>query len=191
MMTNTFAKPLVLAGAIAGLALLPACSETQPGEATSETQEETSLTVAAALGGKPDLASLNGAVSNAQITSIFEGSASYTLLAPVDDAFAALGEQGQALMTEEQGPVLAGVLRDHILPGHLTPENIADAIENQGGEVKMTSFGGGEVTFSMDGDTIVATNSAGEEARFTGSATAATNGVIIPIDTVLLPGEAS
>lgn len=188
-MKTNFTKPFVLVGAIAGLALLPGCSGSETVEPTAETQDNTTRTLAAAMGELPELASFNGAVSSAQLNSIFDGPASYTVLAPVDAAFSALGEQGQALMTEEQRPVLAGVIREHILPGHLTPEDLASAIESQGGKVAMTTFGGGDLTFSMDGDTIVATNSTGEVTRFSGTATAATNGVIIPVDTVLVPGE--
>ena len=190
-MKTNFTKPLVLAGAIAGLALLPACSGAETDENTEETQDYTTRTLAAALGELPELASLNGAISGAQLSSVFDGPASYTVLAPVDSAFSALGEQGQALMTEEQRPVLAGVLREHILPGHLTPEDFAAAIESQGGEVTMTTFGGGDLTFSKDGDTIIATSPSGEVARFSGTATAATNGVIIPVDSVMIPGEDS
>lgn len=188
-MKNNFARTLGLAGTIAGLLVLPACSASEGDESDQPTREETSRTLAAALGEVPDMASLNGAVSHAQIVSIFDGTASYTLLAPIDDAFSALGAQGQALMTEEQRPVLAGLLREHILPGHLTPENIASAIEQQGGPVTMTTFGGGEITFSLEGDTIVASNSSGRSAQVIGTATAATNGVIIPVDSVLVPGE--
>ena len=188
-MNNKFAKPFVLAGAIAGLALLPACSSDTTDETVEGTQEDTSRTLAAALGEMPDMASLNGALSSAQLVSIFEGAASYTVLAPNDDAFAALGEEGQALMTEEQRPVLTGVLREHILPGHMTPENIRSAIESQDGEVAMTTFGGEQITFTLDGETIVATLPSGQSTRFSGNAIAATNGVIIPVDSVLVPGE--
>ncbi|MBX7539996.1 fasciclin domain-containing protein [Qipengyuania sphaerica] len=190
-MKTNFTKPFVLAGAIAGLALLPACSsdadvdESDP----SVTNEEATRTLAASLGDLPELASLNGAISEAELGSIFDGPGSYTLLAPNDAAFEALGEEGKALMTEEQRPVLVGLLREHILPGHLTPENIAKAIDDKGGDVTMTTLGGGDVTFSKDGDTISVSNGIGSTAKIASSATAATNGVIIPLDTVLVPEQ--
>lgn len=187
-----FTKPFVLAGAIVALASLPACSEgadTAESENATETQEEATFTLAASLSDMPDMASLNGAIAAAQLGSIFDGPGSYTLLAPNDAAFDALGEEGDVLMTEEQRPVLVGLLREHILPGHLTPENIAQALEDQEGEVTMTTLGGGEVTFSREGETIMVTNNAGSTAQLASSATAATNGVIIPLDTVLVPTE--
>ena len=190
-MKTNFTKPFVLAGAIAGMALLPACSsdaDTAEDEAT--TQEEATRTMAASLGDLPDMATLNGVISEAEFGSIFDGPASYTLLAPNDAAFNALGEEGQALMGEEQRPVLIGLLREHILPGHLTPENIAQALETNGGEVTMTTLGGGEVIFAKDGETITVSNGNGSTAKLAANATAATNGVIIPLDTVLVPEEA-
>lgn len=189
-----FTKPFVLAGAIAGFSLLPACSDASDTAEASEdaaTQQEASRTVAASLNDLPDLTKLNGAISESQLGSIFDGPASYTLLAPNDAAFEALGEDGQALLTKEQRPVLVGLLREHILPGHLTPENIAQALDEQDGEVTMTTLGGGEVTFSREGETIIVANSGGSTARLTNGATAATNGVIIPLDTVLVPEEAA
>ena len=190
-MKTNFTKPFVLAGAIAGLALLPACSsDADTVDEDGTTQEEATRTLAASLGDLPDMASLNGAISEAELGSIFDGPGSYTLLAPNDAAFNALGEEGKTLMSEEQRPVLIGLLREHILPGHLTPENIAQALEDKGGDVTMTTLGGGEVTFSKDGDTISVSNGMGSTAKLATNATAATNGVIIPVDTVLVPAEA-
>ena len=190
-MKTNFTKPFVLAGAIAGLALLPACSsDAETVDEDGTTQEEATRTLAASLGDLPDMASLNEAISEAELGSIFDGPGSYTLLAPNDAAFNALGEEGKTLMSEEQRPVLIGLLREHILPGHLTPENIAQALEDKGGDVTMTTLGGGEVTFSKDGDTISVSNGMGSTAKLATSATAATNGVIIPVDTVLVPAEA-
>ncbi len=189
-----FTKPFVLAGAIAVFSLLPACSDASDTAEAGEdaaTQQEATRTVAASLNDLPDLSNLNGAISESQLGSIFDGPASYTLLAPNDAAFEALGEDGQTLLTEEQRPVLVGLLREHILPGHLTPENIAQALDEQDGEVTMTTLGGGEVTFSREGETITVANSGGSTARLTNGATAATNGVIIPLDTVLVPEEAA
>ena len=189
-MKTNFTKPFVLAGAIAGLALLPACSgDVEAPEADGATQEDATRTLAASLGELPDMASLNGAISEAQLGSIFDGPGSYTLLAPNDEAFGALGEDAAALMSEEQRPILVGLLREHILPGHLTPENIAQALEDKGGDVTVTTLGGGNVTFARDGDTITVTNGNGSTAKLASTATAATNGVIIPLDTVLLPKE--
>lgn len=190
-MKTRLSKPLALATAIAGIVLLPACSsDVETADADLATKDDTTQTVAALLSDLPELSKLNSAMSAAQLGSVFDGPASYTLLAPNDAAFDALGDRGNVLTSEEQRPVLVALLRNHMLPGHLTPENITDAIKSQGGTVSMTTLGGGTVTFSMDKDSLVISNGDGSTARLAGSASAATNGVIIPMDAVLIPEAA-
>lgn len=185
---------LAHAAALAALILLPACSGAEADQAATAdgaTQEDSTRTLIASLGNLPDLATLNGAISTAELNTVFDGPASYTLLAPDNAAFEKLGEEGKALLTEDQRPVLVGLLREHILPGHLTPESIDKAIADKGGPVTMTTLGGGNVTFSKDGETMTVDNGSGAKASFKGSAAASSNGVIIPLDTVLVPGEAA
>ena len=188
-MRNCAMLPAVLAATV----LLPACSEDNvtSDEADVADTDQSTQTVASALGAIPDLASFNAALSSAQIGSIFDGPGSYTVLAPNDEAFAALGEDGAALMDEPQRPVLIGVLRNHILPGHLTMDDIAAAIDARGGTVTMTTLGQGSVEFTRDGSGITVSNDTGATARLGATSTAATNGVIIPLDTVLVPGDPS
>ncbi len=107
------------------------------------------------------------------------------MLAPTDDAFAALGIRGKQLLTLERRPLLVGLLREHVLPGHVTSEAILSAIEAGGGSASLTTLGGGSVTFERDGETIVATHSNGGTASFAGDAVESGNGVALPIDAVL------
>ena len=190
-MTTDFSKPIALAGALLGLALLPACStendtsDDQPGV----TQDATTRTLVAALGDASDLGTLRSAIDATELGSIFDGRSTYTLLAPNDAAFEALGETGTNLMSEDQRPLLVGLVRNHILPGQVTLEDITAAIEANGGEVTMTTLGDGTVTFSKTGDTITVSNGQGASATNVSSATATSNGVIIPLDAVLVPKE--
>lgn len=188
----TISKPLALAGAMAVLALVPACSyDPQTDEASADAGAETVTgTLATALSDIDGMDRLNDAVGQAQLNSVFDGQGAYTLLGPTDAAFDRLGDRADALMTDEQRPVLVGLLREHILPGHLTPENIRAAIDSNGGEVTMTTLGGGDVVFANDGGELTVSNGNGSTARLVGSATAATNGVLIPLDAVLVPTEA-
>lgn len=188
---NTFAKPFVVATAIAGLGLLASCSDTDDtaGDETVATREDPSLTVAAALARTSDMSTLSGAITDSGLAAIFDGPGSYTVLAPNDAAFEALGESAAALMEEDQRPVLVGLLRSHILPGLLTPESISQAIAAKGGDVTVSTFGGSAVTFSQEGDQITVTNEDGTRAAFAGAAVAASNGAVIPLDAVLVPSE--
>lgn len=188
-MTTTW-KPIAAPLALALLGSLAACTaEESPESDAVETIDEGTQTLASVLAGDDRFKSLREAVEQSDLSGIFDGPASYTLLAPDDPAFAALGDKGKTLLEAEQRPVLVAILRDHLLPGHLTPEAIEAAIERNGGPVTMTTLGQTEMTFSRSGDAIVAATGEGVTARVGESAVAAINGVILPIDTVLLPRE--
>ena len=172
------------------LAILPlaaGCTAVEDENPDTATKDDGTLTLAAALGADESLGTLRGALAETELSGVLEGPASYTLLAPNDTAFEAMGDQGSALMTEEQRPMLVAVLRDHLLPGHLTPEAIGEAIDKKGGPVTMGTLGDTEVTFARSGETITATMGDGSPAGFSGTAIAANNGVVIPIDGVPLP----
>lgn len=184
--------PVTWKSALAPLSLvllvpMAACSEADSPEPENGTRDDGTQTLASALAADDDLRSLQAAVERSELSGVFDGPASYTVLAPDDAAFEALGDEGEALLEADQRPVLVAILRDHLLPGHLTPETIGEAIERHGGPVTMTTLGQAEVSFSRSGDDIVVSSGDGMTAQFAGTAIAANNGVIIPIDTVLLP----
>ena len=183
---------LAQAVALGALIMLPACSASnkQPVAAASGTMTvKKSSTLVEVLGNQSQLSTLAKAIKDAELASVFDGKASYTLLAPDNDAFAKLGDKASQMMTPEQRPVLMGLLRQHILPGFVEPQDIAKAIARKGGPVTMTTLGGTDVTFSKQGDTIVVANAAGSKAAFVDTATGAKNGAVIPIDTVLVPND--
>lgn len=178
--------------AIAAAAMLPftaACSKVEEGDTPSSNAEEAEVsgTLAEALGDADDLSTLEDAIATAELGTVFDGPGSYTLLAPTDAAFDALGEQREALMQEDQRPVLTAILRNHILPGHLTTDAIAKAIADKGGPVTVTTLGDGRAVFAQDGDNITVTNEHGSEAVLGTAGTPSTNGVILPIGAVLMP----
>jgi uncharacterized surface protein with fasciclin (FAS1) repeats len=174
-----------LAGPLAAALLLTACNSKsdEAGEPTAQISRETLATVVADADG---LSVAAGAMSDAGLAQVFDGAAAYTMLVPQDSAFDALGEPGEALRTPEQRPAMVAVLRDHIVPGYLTPEDIANAIKQaDNGSVKMRTMGDHTVTFTQEGDTITATSEDGSSAKFAGDALRASNGVAIPVDGVL------
>lgn len=180
-------------GAIAPLTLvLAACSgdadtSTDPNAAT---QEDMARTLATMLAGDEELSAMSTALSRTGISTMLDGPSSYTLLAPTNAAFEAVSA-GELLNDEAQMPVVAGLLREHIIPGALTPESIRDAVEDKGGPVTMRTLGSGTVTFSLDSDGISILGSDGSEAKLASGAVVGNNGVLFPIDGVLaaLPAE--
>jgi uncharacterized surface protein with fasciclin (FAS1) repeats len=137
-----------------------------------------------------DNASLAMAMSGFELTGligVLEGDADYSVFAPTDAAFQELGAETSTLLEEEaHRAILAAILREHMVPGALTPDEIRDAVDSNGGEVYMTSFGAGTLVFSIVGEDLVVTNETGQQARLGDDAVIANNGVVIPIDSVLV-----
>ncbi|ANY19984.1 Fasciclin domain protein [Tsuneonella dongtanensis] len=170
-------KPIAAAAALSLLAPLAACSQAESsGDAASA---EATDTLAAAIGGDNELATLSSALNEAGLADVFDGPGSYTVLAPSDDAF---GEAGKTLSGEEHRAELVAVLRGHILPGHLTPDAIRKAVADKKGPVTMTTLDDGQVTFTAEGDTITVSGADGSKATVAGDALVATNGVVLPLD---------
>ncbi|MBU4136611.1 MAG: fasciclin domain-containing protein [Alphaproteobacteria bacterium] len=143
-------------------------------------------TLAASLDGAGDLSTLDRVVDNAGLSTVLEGKGPYTVLAPADAAFAA-DAAGTHFTDQTQRAAAAALLRAHILPGALTRADIRDAISRSGaGGARMRTMADGLVTFTMDGETIVATSADGAQARLTGGETAASNGVVQPVDALLV-----
>ncbi len=175
-------KNKLLATVAAAAALLPlgACSQSET--APAPTVDAGNRTLAAAIGAAPGLTTISTALSEAGLGDVFDGPGSYTLLAPDDDAFAKLGSSGKSLTDPEHRAELVAVLRGHILPGHLTPDAIRKAIAEKKGPVAMRTLADGMVTFSQNGDTLVATGADGAKATIDGNALTASNGVVLPVD---------
>lgn len=173
--------------ALASIPLIGACTKVEDDNPVTATKDDGTITLAAALAEEEDMDKLREALADSELAGLLDGPASYTVLAPTDTAFETLGEEGELIFAEEQRPLLIALLRDHMLPGHLTPETISKAIVDKGGPVTMTTLGDGAVTFTQEGDTIVVTMPGGATANITGTSIAANNGVVIPLDAVLLP----
>ncbi|MFN2098606.1 fasciclin domain-containing protein [Altererythrobacter sp. MF3-039] len=172
--------PVALAIGTLGLA---ACSEDaiEPGTTSEDRVDDT---IASIIGGNDDLSTVASALSGAGLDTVFDGPGSYTILAPTDAAFEAL-EGSDELLSEENRPLLIAVLRDHVVPGHLTVESITEAIEQNGGSVEMRTLGGGLATFSANDGGLSVSSGDGPLVRVAGQAEAGSNGVVIPIDGLL------
>ncbi len=154
--------------------------------ADDEAAEASSETLASLIMEADELSTVAGVLGEAGLAQVFDGAASYTLFAPQDAAFDALGEAGEDLRSPEQRAAMVAILRDHIVPGYLTPDDIGSAIEAaDDGSVEMRTMGGHFVTFTGEGEDITVTSEDGASARFAGEALRGSNGVAIPLDGVL------
>lgn len=184
MTARLFVNPRMLAILATGALMLQACSgdrDEAGGEAKVSNQ-----TLASVVAGTDGLSTVSDALGETGLAQVFDGAAAYTLFAPQDAAFEALGQAGEDLRSAEQRPAMVAILRDHIVPGYLTHADIGNAISlADDGSVEMRTMGDRRLTFTEAGDRIVVTAEDGASARFVGEPLRTNNGVAIPLDGLL------
>ena len=171
-------------GALAGLAviLLAGCGAAETGDAPGEPP---SRTLAAALDGDDEHDALARIAGAAGLADVFEGVGPYTVFAPADPAFEADGVPD--FTAEDRRAEGAALVRAHVVPGALTRQDIVAAIERAGGDgVAMRTMADGLLTFSRENDGIVVVAADGARGRLVGDETATRNGVIQPVDALLV-----
>ena len=173
----------------AAAALLPlgACSKNSDtaGSDNPAIARPSGDTLAEAMSKQNSLSTVSGALRDTGLSQTFDSAGSYTIFAPTNDAFGKLGDAAKTLQQPDQRPVLMAVLRDHIVPGYLTPDDIGTAIDAQGGRVKVQTMGDHKLTFTREGKGYRVAAEDGSSAMIAGNATTASNGVAIPVDGVL------
>lgn len=142
-------------------------------------------TLTAALAGASGLGTTSGLVKSAGLDKALAGIGPYTLFAPTDDAFKALGDQAGQLNEEAMRPQAVAMLTGHIVPGYLTLQDIDRAIAAKKGPVAMRTMADGTLIFAKEGNAIAVTTKDGAKALLTGSETLASNGVIHPVSAIV------
>ena len=179
-------KAAFAAAASLSLLALGACTaEETDAPADMTTQEKGTETVAALIGSSGDHAVLSRELGEAGLSAMLDSQASYTVFAPNDAVFNGIEGSDELLNNPEQNAIVAAILREHMVPGALTPEAIREAIAANNGKVTVRSFGEGDLQFSLDGDVIVVSGANGSTARMNAGALVGNNGVVIPLDGLL------
>lgn len=178
-------------GAVVALALaLAACGSEAPVEDSAPSADRSGDTLAAVLADESGFGIASDAFARTGLDGVLEGEASYTVFAPSDEAFRAFGlKDSKELEDNGRRAVIAAILRRHMVPGAMTLDSIRQAIADKGGPVTMANFGGGDITLSLDGDALIVSDAEGQDARINGDARVGSNGVLIPIDAVLVDPE--
>lgn len=118
---------------------------------------------------------LKNALTKAELVATFQGAGTFTVFAPTDDAFKAVGVT-QAFIDANTKETLAAVLKYHVLGTKV-------------GAADITTADNTEVT-TLNGKAFVTKNAAGVSingAKVTTADLAASNGVIHVIDKLILP----
>lgn len=165
---------------------LAACGKKADTAGPAGTPQPSSKTLVETLKGEGDLKALQGVVNGSGLESVLEGTGPYTVFAPVDAAMQATGGAGD-LSDEALRAQSIALLRAHTVPGALTRADIGAALDRaSGGSVEMRTMADGLLKFTREGQSIVVTAPDGAAGKLTGEETLASNGVLQPIDGVLV-----
>ncbi len=96
-------------------------------------------------------------------------------------------DAGNLADEDERRVLLIALLRNHILPGEVTPSSIKEAIASSGGPVTMRNLAGGLVTFSLEETAITIEGQDGTTGRVEGETLLGSNGAVIPVNAPLAP----
>lgn len=163
---------------------LAACGDGADKAEATGPAEPSSRTLAATLQGDRAFGTLERVIENAALGEVLAGTGPYTVFAPSDAAFtAAVGDLGDEAMKAQA----AAMLRAHIVPGTLTRADIEAAIAaGEAGSVEMRTMANSLLTFTREGEAVIVSGDNGARARLTGEESLASNGVVQPVDALLV-----
>ncbi len=157
----------------AGCSAVPADGE---GSFTGMTDDP----VATAASNNPALSTLVQAVTAAELGDTLNTTDDITVLAPANPAFEAVpADTLSALLADKAG--LTTVLTHHVIPGRLTPEDLAGTHETLNGDEVTIEGSGEEFSIAMDGTVL------GMEASVICGNVQTANATVYIIDQVLKP----
>lgn len=120
------------------------------------------------------------ALQAADLVGALEGEGPFTVFAPTDSAFAALGSTLDVLLEEGNRDQLRSVLQYHVVSGKAMASDVV-------GMDQATSLGGAAIGIQVNDGTV--TLQGKNQATVVQTDIEASNGVIHVIDTVLMPPE--
>ncbi len=155
----------------------PAEPTPAPTETPSPPAADGRQSVADVVATSPRLQTLNRLLQSSGLAATLADTATaYTLFAPTDDAFAALGDAAVEALDADAEAARAALLA-HVLPTRMLSIDVFP-------DLSIETTGGTEITFAEAGDGL-AVRSGGVTARITDADLDADNGVVHLIDTVL------
>ena len=135
-----------------------------------------------------DHTTLVAAVKAARLVATLEGKGPFTVLAPTNEAFAALpAGTVDNLLKPANRAMLVKTLTCHVIPAKALSTDIMSMAKTDGGSHVVTTVGGCKLTLKATGGKITVTDETGGVANVTIADVIQSNGVIHVIDKVLLP----
>ena len=135
-----------------------------------------------------DHTTLVAAVQAAGLVETLKGAGPFTVLAPTNEAFAALpAGTVDTLLKPENKDQLAKILTCHVVAAKAMAADITKMAMDDGGAHVVDTVGGCKLTLKAEGGKVTVTDENGTVANVTIADVVQSNGVIHVIDKVLLP----
>lgn len=138
-----------------------------------------------------DHTTLVAAVKAAGLVETLSGPGPFTVLAPTNEAFAALpAGTVDTLLKPENKDTLSTILACHVIPAKALSTDIVGMVEADGGKHVVDTVGGCKLTLEAKDGKVTVTDENGTVANVTIADVIQSNGVIHVIDAVLTPKSA-
>ena len=112
----------------------------------------------------------------------------FTVFAPTNDAFNNLPDGTlESLLLPENIETLQSILTYHVVAGKFMAEDVVNAINDNGGQLTVTTLQGNDLTLKMWEGNVYVKDATGNKAKVIITDVETTNGVIHAINNVVLP----
>jgi uncharacterized surface protein with fasciclin (FAS1) repeats len=138
--------------------------------------------------GTEALSTLVAAVKAAGLVDTLSSKGPFTVLAPTNDAFAALpAGTVESLVKPENKATLTKILTCHVIAGDVMAKDVIALVKKGKGKATVKTVGGCMLKFQVGKGKVHITDEKGRTAQVTAADIIASNGVVHVINKVILP----
>ncbi|EMP56265.1 hypothetical protein MSNKSG1_10338 [Marinobacter santoriniensis NKSG1] len=150
--------------------------------------EKESKTIVESAAQADNLSTLVAAIKAGGLAETLSGPGPFTVFAPTNAAFEKLpAGTVEMLLKPENKAQLQSILTYHVVPAKATSSAAVQMVQDNGGTHNAKTVQGGELTLSMEGDSLMIGDANGNKAMVIAADMMQSNGVVHVIDTVLMP----
>lgn len=163
-------------------------AQTQLEQIATEIPTSTQGNILNVIQDNEDLSTLAAAVTAGELDTALSTEGPITVFAPTNEAFQKLGEEKlKSLLSQEGRSSLHSILTYHVVEGDLDATSIIREIEENEDGYQVNTMQGATLTFTLEDENVVITDSNGNKATIVLVNSEASNGMIHAIDGVLVP----
>ena len=135
-----------------------------------------------------NFSTLVAAVQAGELVEALSSEGPFTVFAPTNDAFNNLPDGTlESLLLPENKETLQSILTYHVVAGKFMAEDVVNAINENGGQLTVTTLQGNDLTIKMWEGNVYVKDANGNKAKVIITDVETTNGVIHAINNVVLP----